>query len=243
MKKLLLLPLILCIATCEPAYTMGHKKPVPVATATPSPSPLVQGPSEPATSGVPVISVGQITGATPAEVAMIADGVKLINRSLAGPCIKQWVLAATYTENNGLSQAQIWDLITAHRVPVDVEMYTGDWKANHIAKTIGYENDPFDGVVHMNRYFVRTAYMVADNLIHEDKGHSPGFHHYGKFSTSEPYGMNYAFEGCYNQQQQAKGGKRFKPPGIRLEIRRASHGPRRKKLKGFSKRQPLRSAH
>lgn len=169
---------------------------------------------------VPTVSVHSISGATVQEEQMIAEGVQLANRVLAGPCYKQWVLAATYTENNGLTQAQIWDLMAAQPVTVDVEMYLGDWRANHWAKTVGYENDPYDGVVHMNRYFVKTATMVADNLVHEGEGHSQGFHHYGAFSTSDPYGQNYALEGCLQaQEQQAPGGKRFKPPGIRIEVR------------------------
>jgi hypothetical protein len=130
------------------------------------------------------------------------------------------VLAAQYTENNGFTQAQIWALMASNPVTVDVEMYTGTYKANHVSKTIGYENDPWDGVVHMNRYFVNSAFMVADNLWHEAEGHSQGFHHYGVFSSSDPYGMNYAGEGCSQpQQMQKRGGKPYKPPGIRLEIR------------------------
>lgn len=212
-----------------PAHAAGHRPPPripdPVPSVSPSPSP---SPSPSVTPIVaitaPQIIVGQITGATPQEIQMISEGVKLANQKIASDCFKQWVLAAKYTENNGLTQQQIWDLISTHLVSVDVEMYDGSWKANHVWKTIGYENDPYDGVVHMNRYFVNTAYMVADNLVHEGEGHSQGFHHYGDKSTSEPYGMNYSFEGCSEQMMQAKRSKAFKPPGIRLEIRRKKKG-------------------
>lgn len=170
------------------------------------------------------ITIGKVTGATSEETAMIAAGARIANLVLDSPCFKQWILAASYTENEGLTQQQIFDRVTVQPSAVDVEMYTGDWRTNHVYKTVGYENDPFDGVVHMNRYFVNSAFMVADNLIHEDRGHSLGFHHYGVHSTSEPYGMNYAFEGCYQQQMQAKGAKTYRPPGIRLEIRHRRSG-------------------
>lgn len=234
MKKHSALLLCLLLSTCEPAHAFGrksHPAPSPVPSASPStvpvsdPDPIpdpdtypVSNPS-PQPPKAPRVSVGTITGATPAEVIMIKQGVDLANKVLAAPCFKQWVLAARYTENNGLTQAQIWDVILRHDKTVDVEMYTGTWKANHVWKTVGYENDPFDGVVHMNRYFVNTPFMVADNLWHEHKGHSPGFHHYLAHATSQPYGMNYAGEGCSNQQQQMGGAKAYKPPGIRLEIR------------------------
>jgi hypothetical protein len=189
--------------------------PSPIASASPV------GPvATPVLSSSPArIIVGNIFGATTAEIKMIREGEKLANAMLDKPCFKQWVLAAHYSESNGLSQQQIYDLVTIKPSTIDVEMYTGSWRANHISKTVGYENDPFDGVVHMNRYFVQSAYMVADNLIHEDRGHSLDFHHYGVHSTSEPYGMNYAYEGCSQQQMQARGAKAFKPPGIKIEIR------------------------
>jgi hypothetical protein len=174
-----------------------------------------------------LIEVEQIAGATDAEVKMIDEGVALANKMLKTACFKQWVLAANYTENNGLTQAQIFDLMTTKPSRVNVEIYTGTWKANHVSKTVGYENDPYDGWVHMNRYFVNSAYMVADNLIHEDRGHGLGFHHYGAHYTSEPYGANLAYEGCSNQMMQAKGAKNFKPPGIRLEIRKVKKGKKK----------------
>lgn len=216
---------------------VGDPMPVPAQNPSPSPSPSLVSPPSPSplplpsaspsavpapspTPTAPSISVGTISGATDAEVQMIAQGAQLANQKLAGACFKQWILAAKYTENNGLTQQQIWDLMVSHPVSVDVEMYTGTWSANHIAKTIGFENDPWDGIVHMNRYFVNSAFMVADNLWHEAEGHSQGFHHYGVKSSSDPYGMNYAGEGCsQSQQQQKRGGKPYKPPGIRLEIR------------------------
>lgn len=145
---------------------------------------------------------------------MVRAGVALANAMLDRACFKQWVLAASYTESNGLTSAQILDKVVTQPSSVDVEMY---YENNRV---VGFEYDPFDGMVHMNRKFVDTASMVADNLEHEDRGHSLGFHHYGKFSTSVPYGMNYAYEGCSQQQMmRLKGNKVYRPPGLRIEVR------------------------
>lgn len=168
--------------------------------------------------------VRNITGASVVEIKMIREGEKLANEMLWSKCFEEWVLSAHYTENQGLTQGQIL-LNKIRSIPTDinVEMYY----ANN--RTVGYEWYPFDGVVHMNRKHVFTTDMVADNLLHEDRGHSLGFFHDYNKSTSEPYGMNYAFEGCYNATQQlqmmgfARSRKKlrpFQPPGLRLEIRR-----------------------
>ena len=142
----------------------------------------------------PELAVKIITGATTAERTMIADGVGLANLTMKTPCFKAAVLSARWTETNGLSQAQIYDKLCSGTVSVDADLYTGSWYQNNVSHTVGYENEP--GTVHMNRYFVDTAYMVADNLIHEAEGHSQGFSHYAVKSTSVPYGLNAAFEAC-----------------------------------------------
>lgn len=142
----------------------------------------------------PEVAVANITGATDDELVMIADGVALANETMRTDCFKNEVLTASWTETNGLTQQQIWDLLCSGVVTVDVDMYTGSWIENHVYHTVGYEDEP--GLVHMNRYFVDSAFMVADNIIHEAEGHSQGFHHYDVKETSVPYGLNYAFEAC-----------------------------------------------
>jgi hypothetical protein len=148
----------------------------------------------PVPTGVPFIVLGDITGATSAEQTMIVAGIALANETMATECFKNQVLSASWTETNGLSQQQIWDKLCSGPVAVDVDMYTGSWYQNHVTHTIGYEDEP--GVVHMNRYYVDTAYMVADNVVHEAEGHSQGFSHYQVKATSVPYGLNGAFEAC-----------------------------------------------
>jgi hypothetical protein len=212
------------------AMTRRHDN-APAVIPSPDPTPLAS-PSPLAAVPVPTptgswITVGSITGAMPGELPMIADGVRLANQAFGTYCFKQWVLAASYSEAQGLSQDEVWQKIWTHPVSVDVEMYMGDFRANHIARTVGYENEPYDGIVHMNRYYVNTASMVADNLLHEGEGHSQGFTHYlSPITASQPYGMNYAYEGCtHAQEQQAPGGKPYRPPGIRLEMRHRHRRP------------------
>jgi hypothetical protein len=211
--------LLLCaVFTASIAFGFSRgRAPEPV----PSPTPSLVAPSPtPAPSLTQLITVRNIEGATASEITMIRAGEQFANEMVKKACFKQWVLSANYTETDGLSQAEVYNKIISTPMQVDVEMYTGTWKQNHVYKTVGWEADPFDGIVHMNRYFVKTARDVGDNLIHEDRGHSIGFHHYGNHATSEPYGMNYAYEGCANQMMQKKGGKPYKPPGLRLEIRK-----------------------
>ncbi|MGZ3419013.1 MAG: hypothetical protein ACXVEE_14170 [Polyangiales bacterium] len=148
----------------------------------------------PIETGFPVIVVGKITGATGDEPKMIADGVTLVNATMKTSCFRDFVLSASWTETNGLTQAQIYDKLCSGPITVDVDMYMGSWYDNHVTHTVGYEKEP--GVVHMNRYYVNTANMVADNLIHEAEGHSQGFRHDGVKATSVPYGLNDAFEAC-----------------------------------------------
>ncbi len=218
-NALFALLLILPQIGCAGARRAPTPEPVPTVTASPSPAPTVS--PSPVPTDAPRLTVNKISGASKAEEKMIRDALVIANKALLSPCYKQWVEAAKYTENQDLSQKEIYKKISTEPVTVNVEMYTGTWYANHVSKTVGYENVPYDGVVHMNRYFVNTASKAADNLLHEAEGHSQGFTHYQVKSTSEPYGMNYAYEGCSQPQlMQAKGGKPYRPPGIRLEIRK-----------------------
>jgi hypothetical protein len=185
----------------QPALDAGADAPIDAPTDAPADATMIEDAStgvdagmDASTEAFPVLIVGKLTGNTMAEVKMVADGVVLANDTMKTPCFKAAVLSAKWTETNGLTQAQIWDKLCSGPVTVNVDIYTGSWYENNISKTIGYENEP--GTVHVNRYFVDTAYMVADNLIHEGEGHSQGFSHYGVKATSVPYGLNHAFEAC-----------------------------------------------
>ncbi len=162
----------------------------------------------PAMQGIPSIQVGNIE-ALPVDVEKIQKGFEYANKVLATECAHQFVIQSHFTENyqydaNGkhgleLTGGQIWNILANQPVKVNVVMFTGTRYQNYISKTIGYEDEP--GTVYMNRYFVETAYDVADNLLHEGEGHSQGFSHYitshgWPTSTNEPYGINAMFEKC-----------------------------------------------
>lgn len=178
--------------TGVPAVDAGSDARAPDDTARP-PDPIDGGAPSDGTK-FPALVVGTITGAETAELTMIADGVALANATMKTACFHDYVLSASWTETLGLTQSQIYDKLCSGPITVDVDMYTGSWYENHVTHTVGYENEP--GTVHMNRYYVDTAYMVADNLIHEGEGHSQGFRHDGVKATSVPYGLNAAFEAC-----------------------------------------------
>jgi len=225
MRLIHIAALIAGLLTTDVVWSRGKARyvpaptPTPTMTATPLPTPTAVP-----TPGAQLIFVRNITGASAAEVKMIRAGEKLANQMIWTKCFEEWVLSARYTENKGLSQGQILlDKIRSIPTYIDVEMYY----ANN--RTVGYEWYPFDGVVHMNRKFVFSVEMVADNLLHEDRGHSLEFFHDYNKSTSEPYGMNYAFEGCTHAMQQmqefgfTKSKARiraFKPKGLLIEMRK-----------------------
>src|SRR5262249_1628947 len=77
-------------------------------------------PTDAIVSGYPVIVVGKITGAVDAEPGMIADGVKLVNETMKTSCFRDYVLSASWTETNGLTQAQIYDKLASGPISVDV---------------------------------------------------------------------------------------------------------------------------
>lgn len=213
------------------AFGFAHKQaapepaPIPSFTVTPQPSTIPVTPPSPVPAPSPMrIQLGNIEGDEPGEIEMVHAGILIANRMLDNPCYKQWVSAARYTETNGLTSPQVYARQSTQINKVDVELY---YENNRV---VGFEYDPYDGVVHMNRKFVNTPSMVADNILHEDRGHGLGFHHYGAFSTSVPYGANYAYEGCSEQQQLARGARPHRPKGLRIEVRKRPKGSHLRKI-------------
>lgn len=162
-------------------------------------------PSQPLTKntrGVPFVAVEK-KFALPEEEALIDHGILLANDVMATPCFAEYLLAASLTESNpnepardAWSPKKVWDFLVSRQVTVNVAMFSGSLKQNHVWHTIGLEDDASPGVVQMNRYYVKTAYMVADNVIHEAEGHLQGFRHNYYKPTSVPYTLNAAFEKC-----------------------------------------------
>jgi len=147
----------------------------------------------PPTTGATRIVLGNVK-ALYDEAEKVKIGAENVTKVVATECFKVQTLGAKFTETNNLTNQQIYDLVSTAQVTIDVEMYMGSWYANHISKTVGYEDEP--GKVYMNRYFVYTSYNMGSTLLHEAMGHSLGFTHNGVKSTSVPYKFNDFFDLC-----------------------------------------------
>lgn len=211
----LLLPL-LCLSACGSDFPAPPSAPgLPIATGVaspavspvPRPSPWPSGPvfwsPEPSPSPsaepsppapTPQIGIRGLAGADRTERRMLRDGVAYANHVMADPCFAEAVMTSTFTEDRGMQPGEIWGLLSTHPVSVNLVLFMGSYQENRVWRTIGYEYTP--DTVYMNRYFIQTASQVADNAIHEVEGHSQGFTHFGKKSTSVPYRLNQFFRRC-----------------------------------------------
>ena len=162
---------------------------VPSVGATPTPFVV---------SSTPDILLGRITGASEIEKAMIIHALSYVKAVVYSPAFYTSVMAASFTTTDGCTNEQIYKAFTTQSIVVNVDDYTGSWKANHVSKTMGYENG--DGYVHANRVFVYEAIGMASLILHE-VAHQLGFRHISpNESTSIPYTMNRIFE-LINKQQ------------------------------------------
>lgn len=168
---------------------LSAKKPNPAPVSPPALPQEAPGPVF--HTGYPTVILGKID-ATADEEKAIRDGVILLNHVMTKQSFKDKVLAAQFTETNGLSNAQIYQKLCDNPITIDVNVYSGSYIANHFNHTVGYETVP--GIVNVNRYFVSTPYEFADNIIHEAMGHSQGFSHFTVKETSVPYTLNRIFE-------------------------------------------------
>lgn len=127
------------------------------------------------------------------ERKMIDDAVRLANSVLLSDCFREGLLSASLSSTNGRDNQQILAELT--RLPpsaLTIDLYDGTGRHG----TIGWENDGEPDVVHMNRHYVKNAFVAADNLLHE-AAHVRGFHHRShREARSVPYTVNYIFEIC-----------------------------------------------
>lgn len=174
------------------------KPPVILSDVRPSPSPIPNNQTQQSAYDYPRIVLDQFNG-TDDEKIMVLQGIDFANEVLSSNCYLTRLLRAKMTEKNGLTNQEIYDLQRKNLIKANIEFYDGSWKENHVWFTIGYENDPFDGWTHMNRYFVDSPYMVGDNIIHETQGHSQGFRHDEDKDSSVPYTLNRIYEYCFDE--------------------------------------------
>lgn len=139
----------------------------------------------------PVIHTGIIKNATAKEEIMIYDAIVLLQDILADPLFYDEVMAQKFTETNGLSNQEIYDLLCKNVLVANVSMFTGNWKQNFLWHTVGL--DIGDGFVYANRYFVQDTKTLASLIMHEML-HGLGFSHHGVKYTSVPYTFNRIIE-------------------------------------------------
>jgi hypothetical protein len=175
------------------AHAMS-RAPLPIPSVSPSPiaEPVTIPSQMPGTH--PMLVLKGTKGATPAEIKRIESATARANRVLASPCFKQWVLAAKYSENKGMTQAQIYALLSKAPMELTVEIFDGSWKENHVWHTVAYEGT--GAQIRLNRYYLGDDTSISATEIHERGGHGNGFQHEGVKSQSVPYGLQWAMEGC-----------------------------------------------
>ena len=190
MKNYLLIALLFLnscshLQTKQPADPIQAPSPAPIVEATPTPSP--------AEAKKPSI-VYEPIDAMDSELPFIHEGERQANAVLASDCFKNEVINAKFTENNGLSNAKIYQkFVEASPMKVGITLFTGGWyeKVNH---TVAYEGNP----IRMNRRYVQTETYVGSTSLHEGFGHGLGFTHYTPKMNpnSIPYTLNNIFEKC-----------------------------------------------
>jgi hypothetical protein len=131
----------------------------------------------------------------PAERPMVDVAYEDLNKVLSSESFKRKVLAALFTEARGMSNQQVYDLIVSESpIAVDLSMFTGTWKQNHLWHTQGYEDPGHPNVCFANRHFIQSKEACASLLLHETM-HIVGFRHDHVKSTSVPYTMNRIYNG------------------------------------------------
>ncbi len=158
----------------------------------PAHSPPIQLPFPPVGAGVvPKVNFGQVRNATKDEALMVNEAVELLNKALSTPLFKGLVLEAKFTETGGLTSEQVYQKLAGSKLVANVEMFTGNFRQNHIWHTVGL--DIGDGFVYANRYFVKDKKTLASLMLHE-MCHGLGFSHNGYKPTSVPYTCNRIIE-------------------------------------------------
>ena len=139
--------------------------------------------------------LGQTEGLIVGELPMIMDAIKKVNTVVKSTVFRNEMIASRFTETEGLTNQEIYDKFTKSKITVNVSMFTGSWRQNHVYRTVGFD-DEGDDFVHANRYFVDDSSTLASLILHEI-AHSLGFSHSSSTDyTSVPYMMNSIYDTC-----------------------------------------------
>lgn len=129
-----------------------------------------------------------VNGSIP-EKNTVSQAHDLIVKVVASPLFASKLLAATLTETNGLTNAQVLDKLVQATLSITVWMYNRWW-----TKVIGYTYFKTN-TIYVNRKFFHGPVSVGSNLLHECS-HILDFAHNGAWATSVPYTLNRIFEEC-----------------------------------------------
>ena len=136
---------------------------------------------------------GEPRPVTQEEEDLADEGFKLANSVLLSDCFKKGIEHSPMSHTKGRSGAEVYVSMTMlPSEPLRIEFYDG----TNSHGTIGYDVPEESDIIHMNRYYVKTSYDVADNLLHE-AAHRRGYiHKSAREAESVPYTMNHIFEAC-----------------------------------------------
>lgn len=176
-----------------------HRPPV-IEHQAPVTLPAVVTPVQTAHSSVPKITLGPVTNedgspATPAQMAMATKSVEEANELLRSESFRRKVLDGKFTETNGLTNSQIYDILVARPITIGIQFFYGSRMQNYVWKTMGI--DKGDGIVYANTFYIDTPELLGSLYMHEGEGHGQNFHHYDIAETSVPYQFNDFFDSYF----------------------------------------------
>lgn len=169
-----------------------------VTNRAPSTSPPPTGPlpdtQPPLPSDGDIIIITKVGNAQATEAELLKEGVRSANKVLRSLCFRDKLLNRRLTSTRGRLNTAIYESLTSPRVELELYFFTGTRRQNYRYRTVGYFTGP--NQIYMNRFFVKTAEQIADNLLHE-AAHSRGYtHRSARESSSIPYTMNALFSAC-----------------------------------------------
>jgi hypothetical protein len=144
------------------------------------------------------IDSDSLEGFTVPELEVVSQAEALLAKVMDSDSFRDKVLAADFTETNGMTNQEIYDCLLegnhyfcqpSGTIRLNLVMYMEPH-----SRVIGYTY--LESITtYINRKFFATPVSIASNLIHE-YSHILGFTHRGNWSTSIPYTLNRIFEAC-----------------------------------------------
>lgn len=132
----------------------------------------------------------RISGLNDYQAKILNKSKDLMNQVLNSEEFKSKILNSYFTETNGLSAAEIYNVLAYGSWDLKIVGYRS-W--NVFSKVMGYFVS--GETIYINTRKITDALTLASLLTHENS-HRLGFSHYGIWNTSVPYSLNRIFEAC-----------------------------------------------